>query len=142
MTKMEFMNTMRMKLTGEVPGSEIENTIHYYEEYFSEALRNGRSESEVIEELGEPGLIARTIIDTAARTPYGQAYSEREIPEPNQQQDTEKKIVVSKSSKILPAVILVVVLLLLFSILKALIPFIVPILVIYLVYQLIRKKGH
>ena len=77
MTKTEFLDTLRLKLEGEVPVSEIDSTIRYYDEYISETVGRGESESKVLEELGSPLLIARTIIDTSARqegnnrkTPY------------------------------------------------------------------------
>lgn len=65
MTKAEFLDALRMKLAGEVPASEIEHTIRYYDEYISEAVNSGKPEPQVMEELGSPLLIAKTIIDTS-----------------------------------------------------------------------------
>ena len=67
MTKAEFLATLRSKLMGEVSTLELENTIRYYEEYISDAVRGGKSEEAVLDELGNPLLIAKTIIDTAGR---------------------------------------------------------------------------
>ena len=38
MTKTEFLDTLRLKLEGEVPVSEIDSTIRYYDEYISETV--------------------------------------------------------------------------------------------------------
>ena len=38
--------------------------IRYYEDYIQSQVRGGRSEQEVLQELGDPHLIAKTLIDT------------------------------------------------------------------------------
>lgn len=38
--------------------------VRYYEDYIQSQVHNGRSEEEVLAELGDPRLIARTLIDT------------------------------------------------------------------------------
>ncbi len=59
MGKTEFLAGLRKTLFGRIPESEIEKNIAYYSEYFD---TSGKSESEVYEELGDPSIIARTII--------------------------------------------------------------------------------
>ncbi len=63
MSKTEFIAELRAALAGELPENEIENNINYYESYIREqALSN--SEEQVLELLGDPRLIAKTIIET------------------------------------------------------------------------------
>ena len=38
--------------------------VRYYEDYIQAQVRGGRSEQEVLAELGDPRLIARTLLDT------------------------------------------------------------------------------
>ena len=64
MRKEEFLQTLRRALTGDVPPGVVEENIRYYDGYISEEVRKGRSEEEVIKEIGDPRLIARTIEDT------------------------------------------------------------------------------
>lgn len=64
MTKKEFLDGLRISLSGNVPNSEIENKIQYYKDYFSIEEKNGRSEEDICAELGDPKLIAKTIADT------------------------------------------------------------------------------
>lgn len=64
MTKYEFLDILRMSLQGEVPDSEIQNNIQYYSEYISSQVNNGVQEEDVFSNLGDPRLIAKTIIDT------------------------------------------------------------------------------
>lgn len=63
MTKNEFLELLRTALLGEIPDTEIESNMKYYEEYIrSEGYKI--SEEEVINQLGDPRLIAKTIVDT------------------------------------------------------------------------------
>lgn len=64
MRKEEFLQTLRRALTGDVPPGVVEENIRYYEGYIVEEVRKGRTEEEVIAEIGDPRLIARTIEDT------------------------------------------------------------------------------
>ena len=65
MNKEEFLRTLGAALSGEVPQHIIQENIRYYDNYISGELAKGRSEDEVMDELGGPRLIARTIIDAA-----------------------------------------------------------------------------
>ena len=64
MSKEEFLFRLEEALDGEIPKHDIDGHVQYYSEYLS-STSDGRSEEEKIEELGDPRLIAKTIIDTA-----------------------------------------------------------------------------
>lgn len=76
MTRREFLSELRMALEGNIPVQDIEDNIHYYDNYFAES---SKSEREVCEELGDPRLIARTLIDsfTASKGPMADFYREQ-----------------------------------------------------------------
>lgn len=63
MGKAQFIKQLEEALSGEVPNAVVYDNIRYYENYISNEIQKGRAESEVMEELGSPRLIARTIID-------------------------------------------------------------------------------
>ncbi|SHO54128.1 DUF1700 domain-containing protein [Anaerocolumna xylanovorans] len=63
MTKSEFIAELRIALAGELQENEIENNIYYYDNYIKEQTLN-QSEESVLEQLGDPRLIAKTIIET------------------------------------------------------------------------------
>lgn len=63
MSRQEFLNILQTSLTGRVNASEIADNINYYEDYINTQTRMGRSEEEVIAELGDPRLIAKSIIE-------------------------------------------------------------------------------
>lgn len=63
MTKNEFLDILRISLEGEILSSDVENNIKYYEDYINTQLKQ-KSFEEIYSELGNPRLIAKTIIDT------------------------------------------------------------------------------
>lgn len=63
MTKEQFMMELEQFLQGEVSAYELSDSLTYYRQYFEDEIRNGKSEEDVIRELGSPRLIARSIID-------------------------------------------------------------------------------
>ena len=78
MRKTEFLQELREALDGEVSVSVIQSNISYYDQYISQEAAKGRREEEVIEEIGSPRLIAKTIIDSsegAGETGRGGSYT-------------------------------------------------------------------
>lgn len=59
----QFFRELEDALKGEVSEYEYRDSITYYREYFKEQMTMGKSEREIIEQLGSPRLIARSIID-------------------------------------------------------------------------------
>ncbi len=64
MNKDQFLDGLKEALTDSVPPDVVRENLQYYSDYIDEEERKGRSEEEVLEELGNPRLIAHTIIDT------------------------------------------------------------------------------
>ena len=78
MRKTEFLQELREALDGEVSASVIQSNISYYDQYIRQEAAKGRREEEVIEEIGSPRLIAKTIIDSsegAGETGQGGSYT-------------------------------------------------------------------
>ncbi len=65
MNKEAFIDTLRRALYGKVSDYELTDHVRYYEDYIRQEMNQGRSEQEVLEELGDPRLIARTILETS-----------------------------------------------------------------------------
>ena len=70
MDKKEFLDILRSQLSGQMSEQQIAAHIQYYSSYIEERTAAGNSESEVLRELGDPRLIARTLLDTGAGMPY------------------------------------------------------------------------
>lgn len=107
MNRQEFMRQLE-SLLSEIPASEREDALGYYNNYFDEA--GAENEQQVIMELGSPEAVAKNIIADVQQesgdysSPEPEAY-ERQIM-PKQNRTTEKKGM-SQSTKILLIILLV-----------------------------------
>ena len=72
MDRNEFLEILRSQLSGQMTEQQIAAHIQYYSNYIDERTAAGNSESEILRELGDPRLIARTLLDTetGANRPY------------------------------------------------------------------------
>ena len=64
MNKTEFLQQLREALATDLSSRTVEENIRYYSQYISDEERKGRTEEEILNELGYPWLIAKTIINT------------------------------------------------------------------------------
>lgn len=64
MTRTEFLEGLRKALGNDLNGPVIQENVDYYNSYITDEIRKGHPEDEVIAELGDPWVIARTIIDS------------------------------------------------------------------------------
>ena len=90
MNRKEFLEILRSQLAGQMQEGKAAAHIRYYEDYIQSQVRGGRSEQEVLQELGDPHLIAKTLIDTddgstqedyGEYSSYGSSYgNETELP--------------------------------------------------------------
>lgn len=154
MNRQEFLNTLRSQLSGEVSSREVEENIRYYDEYIRDAMENGKSESQILNEIGSPFLIARTIIETSNKangagcqsqgqgSSYQQDENDNRRPESsfrsfNLQTGVPKWLIITGV-----VVILVVILSILGSAIAILSRFFIPIVVIVLVIALVKGRGR
>ncbi len=96
-SKESFIKEISDALSGRVPADKYYEVIHYYESYFKDELKKGRSEEQICTSLGSPRLIAKSIIESQADAAGGEriydapnesAYRKRE--ESNSRDDTPK----------------------------------------------------
>lgn len=62
MTKDLFITELRRALASDLSSTEIDVHVQYYNEYFATEMSKGRSENEILAELGEARLIAKSIV--------------------------------------------------------------------------------
>ena len=72
MSKEEFLRGLENALSGNVPPQVVRDQLRYYDECIRSERQNGRTESDIMEELGDPRLIARTIMDTTPGAAEGE----------------------------------------------------------------------
>lgn len=63
MNKEEFLRELEEALAGDVPEAVIRDNLSYYGSYLSQEMAKGRSVEEIVGEIGEPFIIAKTIIE-------------------------------------------------------------------------------
>ena len=61
MNKYEFITGLQRHLTGKVSVEKLQELTAYYNDYIDSQIRKGRTEEEVLKELGDPRLLAKTI---------------------------------------------------------------------------------
>ena len=79
MTQREFIEHLRTGLTGKLSSGTVQENIYYYEQYFAEEIRSGRSEESVCASLGSPQLIVKGILEAErfqSKSESGKNYQE------------------------------------------------------------------
>ena len=76
MNKNEFLHALCEKLKEGLTTSQMEEHIHYYNDYINQEISGGKSEVEVIESLGDPILLARTILEAPGTESHEGVYQE------------------------------------------------------------------
>ncbi len=67
MDRTEFIDRLQRALAGGVNSSRVAENVQYYQEYIDVEIRKGRSEAEVLASLGDPRLLAKSIIEANKR---------------------------------------------------------------------------
>ena len=98
MNKKEFLDILYEQLSGQMPEGNVAAHVQYYRNYIEDAVTQGRTEAEVLNELGDPRLIARTLLDTdstASGNPqaterYSEPYTDNSYEYDNSSSDRKK----------------------------------------------------
>ena len=64
MKRAEFLDILHEQLSGKMHEGRIAAHLRYYEDYIQSRVRKGEEEEDIIESLGDPRLIAKTLLDT------------------------------------------------------------------------------
>lgn len=129
MSREQFLNEFRIALQGQIPQAQVNEQLRYYENYIIEESRKGRSEDEVINALGNPRLIAKTIIETNGKGS-------------NRYQDLQSEEVSEKKHHSWYGIVIAILIVLLIvgvitRVAIALLPIILPVVVIILIFRLL-----
>ena len=76
MSKREFLSKLREYLAYELPERYVQKNLNYYSDYIDTEVSGGKSLPAVLDDLGDPQLIARSIIDAAKSGSDGIPYTE------------------------------------------------------------------
>lgn len=144
MNKVEFLNELSRNLKGRIDDNELMRQIDYYTSYIQSEIDNGRSEADVINELGNPRLIAKTIVQTYSlkddpiRNQYKNEWSSGTADEEHEE-NTEHKSFFGKMHGIAIIGIIVLVIILVIGVLFSVISLLLPIALMALMIFIIIK---
>ena len=66
MSREEFLKQLKESLSMSLEKVAVNEQLDYYDKYISDEINKGRSEKDVLDELGDPRLIAKTIKTVSA----------------------------------------------------------------------------
>ena len=151
MNKLQFIEQMRRSLASIDDYVFVNDTIAYYENYIESQMRMGKSEEQVMQELGDPRLIAKSICashmtedDVQEDSVYRKNDSSFGEKEAHTILNLNGRLINMPSwlLKILAVLAAIVIFSLLFTILKVLSPFIIIGCFSYMIYRLITGTGR
>lgn len=156
MNRNEFLKKLSEALENDLSAPEVRENLEYYDSYIRSEIKNGKSEQEVLDMLGDPWMIARTIVDsaenernyysTSSRTyvsgtePYAEQKEEQDIKHPILHLmgiDTWWKRLLFFAGVIIVLAIIVAVVT---GLIAAILPFAIPLLILILVLRLMGGR--
>ncbi len=144
MTKQEFLESLERHLRGQIPEDQVVENIEYYRSYIDRELAAGKTEAAVMELLGDPWLIAKTLIDSRQRTVQSSnvtyEYGNEEEEEPSSHLRKRKLDLTTWYGKLIVIAVAALVLFLLFTILSILVPVVLCLAAISFIIKFLRKR--
>lgn len=141
MNREEYINTLERCLVGKIDPDSLRDTIRYYKDYFAMEQSKGIGEEQIIQTLGDPRLLAKSII--AAESEKRES-GERELRSDRGAYDHDAGM---KSIHIPFALLILIVLLLLFgvislvfSIASMLLPILLPALIVFGIITFFKNR--
>ena len=141
MTKAEFLDRLKVALNGKISASLLGENMTYYSEYIDSQIYLGKSEQEVTAMLGDPRLIARTIVQTnginVETENYEDSHSNGEYySEPDH--EVRVRTVPSWVWAVVMILIVVCIIGFVFSLISFLLPLVFPVLIVLFFVKLFR----
>lgn len=137
--KDEYINQLERALVGHIDPDRLRDIMNYYHDYISIEITKGRDEMQVIDELGSPQLLAKSILAAEG------AGSSRDAVITQDEQDNGEKKNYNIFSIPWPLLLVIVVMIifgvigLIFSIASVLLPILFPIICFYCVIKAIQN---
>ena len=157
MKREDFIRGLEDALKGDVSPRIINENINFYNNYIVEEVKGGRTEKEVVDSLGDPWIIAKTIVQTSEEAidyfvPEDEAgniiyYSDDRREDDRSNRNPHVKVhhfglsTWKQSLAIIAVVVAVVavIVVVLVGVLSLLAPILVPLIVILILWRLFRR---
>lgn len=143
MDKKEFIEKLQRALASGLPSAQVAENVRYYQDYIEAEIRKGKAEKEVISELGDPRLLARSIIEANKHSGESHGSNRQYDDEVKDKRANRTEGEFSSHITMLPAwlttLILVVIVVVIIGIATSLISFFAPVIIVVLLILLIIK---
>ena len=149
MTKAEFLEKLRIELSSGVTPQVLQENLNYYGQYIDDEIRKGRTESEVLAELGDPWILAKTIVDAQREESVDVIYdSDGRTYSGNSSTEESSNIHVwsldSWWKRLVLILAVVAVIVVIFAVISGIVsliaPVLIPLLVIILLVRMLRRR--
>ena len=148
MYRAEFLDILKTQLSGQMHEGKISAHLRYYEDYIQSKVRAGTPEEEVIAQLGDPRLIAKTLLDTDTDTgeevyEESRSYSENDTGDYGKKEEKNWKKKLNLSTwygKLIVIAAAAAIIFLLISVLAAVLPFLIVLAVVLYLISRLRKR--
>lgn len=150
MDRTEFLDRLQRALASGVSSSQVAENVRYYQDYIDVEIRKGRSEEEVLASLGDPRLLAKSIIEANKRAGISEGtnrnYDEETADDSygtRQEKAAGTEGMVRMPGWLILLIVIVVALLVIgvvFSVISVLAPIIIPVLIVVLVVNFIKSR--
>lgn len=148
MNKQRFLDILGNTLEDSLPAQKVSGHVAYYREYIEEQVRLGKREEDVLAMLGDPRLIARTIVETTPQTGNKEEYQNYFYEQKQKDEDLAAKKgkwhLSERARRNLQMVIWIVVLAailwLVVSILTFLVPIVLPIVFVLIILSYFKRR--
>lgn len=146
MKSSDFLLQLKKALENDLSVSKVQEQVEYYRSYIKDEVKNGKTEAEVLDMLGDPWAIAKTILMEEEMNGSKESIEQ----EPSEQQSTEHKRNIRifgldtwwKKALLILGVVAVIFLIIsaILGIVSFLLPIILPIVLIVMFFNIFRKK--
>ena len=141
MDRRQFLDELQRALSSDLTPQDIQDNIEYYNNYIRSEIANGRTEEEVLDELGDPWMIARTIKDSKGYSSAQDVVFETTddgVKMENSEGGFSDKWKLIKGI-LIAILVVIVVFTIVRGLLRILLPIAIPLVAVYLIVKLIKK---
>lgn len=144
MNKQLFLDRLKVHLNGVLSPDQVADNVDYYQNYIETKISGGYSEEEVLSQLGDPRLIAKSIIsaNTEDNCVRGNQGYEENRPDYSEEPEQNQPYVIHRLPGWLAGVIIaalaIVAVIVVFSLVTALTPLLVLAFAVFLCVKLFR----
>ena len=142
MDRRQFLDELQRALSSDLAPQYIQENIEYYNNYIRSEIAKGRTEDEVLDELGDPWILARTIKDSKGYSNAKDVVFETTddgVKMEDYRSGFSDRWKVIKGI-LIAILVVVVVFTIVRGLLRIILPIAVPLIAVYLIVKIIKKR--